>query len=376
MIRQDWSTLKKLMFMKAAAGGSVIEDTATGNPLTFTTDKAKPLKSLLIPFTPVQSGSGDPSPDNVRPVTGWTGLNVWHGGENLLDKQNVINGYFTTSGNETIIYSSNSGRIVWMPCKPNTTYMCHKMEGGQRFAVYCSENTPGANVVVNEPKVNTGNNSVRKVTTSENAKYLCMFVWLSSADTEITAQEMIDSVMVEAGNVTPSAYEPYTGATIPVDWTDEAGTVYGGTLDLVTGVLTVTYMQKVSDGSVVDDWSFGESSGLYRAICGSSRFNNNPPKASSTSTLKTNYFASASRSAIGNAYISSTNNFICYPPSEITTKEEWLAYLAEHPLQIVYELAEPITVQLTPTQITALIGTNTIWSDTNGENTVVYLKKA
>ena len=83
MIRQDWSTLKKLMFMKAAAGGSVIEDTATGNPLTFNTNVAKPLRSLLIPFTPVQSGTGDPSPDNVRPVVGITGLTAWRTGKNV-----------------------------------------------------------------------------------------------------------------------------------------------------------------------------------------------------------------------------------------------------------------------------------------------------
>ena len=45
-------------------------------------------------------------------------------------------------------------------------------------------------------------------------------------------------------------------------------------------------------------------------------------------------------------------------------------------IQVVYPLATPQEIQLTPEQITALVGDNTIWSDTNGENTVVYLKKA
>ena len=73
--------LQKLLMLSAlSSGGSVVEDTATGNPVTFETDLARPLKSLLIPFTPVQSGSGDPSPQNVRPIVPWNGLKVYHSG--------------------------------------------------------------------------------------------------------------------------------------------------------------------------------------------------------------------------------------------------------------------------------------------------------
>ena len=52
---------KRLLALAALSGGAApVERTATGNPLTFQTDLSKPLKSLLIPFTPVQSGTGDP----------------------------------------------------------------------------------------------------------------------------------------------------------------------------------------------------------------------------------------------------------------------------------------------------------------------------
>ena len=72
--------LFNLMLLKASTGKSV-EDTATGNPVTFLTDLAKPLKQLKINFLPVQSGTGDPSPTNVRPITGWTGVTVNHGAD-------------------------------------------------------------------------------------------------------------------------------------------------------------------------------------------------------------------------------------------------------------------------------------------------------
>ena len=39
---------------------------------SFTDGTANPLKSLTASIVPVQAGSGDPSPTNVRPISGWT----------------------------------------------------------------------------------------------------------------------------------------------------------------------------------------------------------------------------------------------------------------------------------------------------------------
>ena len=74
--------LRRLLLLSALMGGaSLVEDTATGNPVTFETDVSKPLVSLIANFLPVQTGSGDPSPDNIRPITGWTGVTVNHGAD-------------------------------------------------------------------------------------------------------------------------------------------------------------------------------------------------------------------------------------------------------------------------------------------------------
>lgn len=35
---------------------------------------------LVVGIDPVQTGTGDPAPDNVRPITGWTGANVYRSG--------------------------------------------------------------------------------------------------------------------------------------------------------------------------------------------------------------------------------------------------------------------------------------------------------
>lgn len=58
----------------------------------FRTDMATKLKNLKVYFSPVQSGSGDPSPDNVRPISGHTGLAVKQAGVNLLQCDTFTNG--------------------------------------------------------------------------------------------------------------------------------------------------------------------------------------------------------------------------------------------------------------------------------------------
>ena len=54
----------------------------------------------------------------------------------------------------------------------------------------------------------------------------------------------------------------------------------------------------------------------------------------------------------------------------VTTVQELKAWLSDNNLQIVYELATPQTIQLTPQEIKLLVGDNTIWSD--GQVTMVY----
>ena len=49
-----------------------------------------PLSELTIGIVPVQSGSGDPAPDNIRPISGWTGANVKRAGKNLLSKMTGV----------------------------------------------------------------------------------------------------------------------------------------------------------------------------------------------------------------------------------------------------------------------------------------------
>lgn len=55
-------------------------ETAPGNTsITFTTNVVDDIKDLYVDIVPKQSGSGDPSPDNIRPITGTDNLKFGHG---------------------------------------------------------------------------------------------------------------------------------------------------------------------------------------------------------------------------------------------------------------------------------------------------------
>lgn len=103
--------IRKLLLMHVAAGGKLIDYTETGNPVSFTTNVSKPL-SVLAAFSPVQAGSGDTSPENVRPITGWSGVTAWRTGVNLFDEaytgidENMHREYVFV-GNNTVYISTS-----------------------------------------------------------------------------------------------------------------------------------------------------------------------------------------------------------------------------------------------------------------------------
>ena len=192
----------------------------------------------------------------------------------------------------------------------------------------------------------------------------------------ITAENFVSwdnyDLMLVSGS-TEMPYEPYQGVAIPISWQSEAGTVYGGTLDVTTGTLVI-------DRAEVD--------------LGTLRW------AKYADETRNNFYTSLGPQAKGVA-IGTISNSICsrYAPTTYATvcginpsnghniasttralyiHDDSLAdadaatfKTAMSGVQLVYELAEPQTYQLTPTEIRTLLGQNNIWADT-GDTSVEY----
>lgn len=346
LFRKNMTPIRKLLLMKMFAGGVPISEyTATGNPLTFNTNVAKPLKSLTIPWTPVQSGTGDPSPENVRSISGVSGVNVWQTGKNLFDGEypEIVPAplYYRAIyvGNETVTVSSD---IV----KTGTSSYSNL------FALAGNVSTGAA----------TGINDVREGV-SRTITPINGYITLAYRSFEDVDPRDYHT-QIEVGS-TATPYTPYTGTTKSIVFPDEVGTVYGGSLDVVSGVLTVEwagFRKTWGDGGSATDMGSDITRKVYPMVdyltTGSSNNMCNIAPYGSNENADIHFYYSGSGSTNRNCRL--------FLPSDTPDSTE---------ITVITKLSQTYTIQLTPTQVNALLGDNVIWSDTNGTNTAVYLKK-
>lgn len=145
-----------------------------------------------------------------------------------------------------------------------------------------------------------------------------------------------------------------------------AFTVYGGTLNVTTGELTVTKVK-----TYLNDLSWTLNSTTSNAFNGSFLTQTN---ANETDILCDTYEPSTS-TAVGNLTAGiavGANGRTCYiKDKRASTVAEIKAILAEENPSIVYPLATPQTYNLTPQQVQLLLGVNNLWAE-SGEIEVSY----
>ena len=156
--------------------------------------------------------------------------------------------------------------------------------------------------------------------------------------------------------------------------TDLGRTVYGGTLDVVSGVLTVTHAIRTFDGT--EDWRSPDGSGICWFRDDTLKKTSNYEGTIIASTMPTARTRRQLRDdfecGISGYEASGADNYwyIKAPNQTTQTNVALKAWLQANNAQVCYELATPQTYQLTPQQIDLLLGTNHLWSD--GEITVEY----
>lgn len=171
-----------------------------------------------------------------------------------------------------------------------------------------------------------------------------------------------------------TAYEPYQGQTISVTFPSEAGTVYGGTVDVTNRTLTV-------DRAMVSNFTWGRgdiSGGKYRYI---SILPTVGLPSDKNINLNKSYCNCLSILNNGQTYTGDQNGYTINTADNvtrlyvfiegITTVEQMNDFTNQNSMQLVYPLATPLTYTLTQQELTTLLGYNAIWADT-GDVTVEY----
>lgn len=348
----------------------------TGNVVSFADERGgNDLRNVLVDIMPNMAWSGDPSPTNIRAISGWSGVNVSAAGKNIFDYAHAswVNGY--TIAADGTITASDGYRYTeaYTKVEPNATYtgQLNVVTTNSRSylaAFYdADKNFISRSTIVSYTVISAGTGvKSGTITTPPN----CMFMRL------ISPISGMSDYQVEKGSVA-SEYEAF-GSIVSASWEP---VVYAGEADLTNGVLTVTHAIKTFDGTE----SFSGSDGrwwtlLSDAIAPNSRGAESTGWCShykvvtdvTSSTLadkqcaySNNLLSTAKRAFFQDSSYSDAASFKAYVAAQ---------YAAETPLQLVYRLETPLTYQFDPIVVETHKGMNNISADA-GDITVTRYSK-
>lgn len=348
---------------------------ASGVLVTHNNFEGMPLNCVTT-IAPKQEGSGEPSPDNVRPISGGTSAKLTRCGKNLLEytsmtvETTTINGVTYTvnsDGSITANGTATSTSILMLTSSDSNPKLRNALLGNQITMSGCPSGG-GTNKYVIRLFQHAGENSrvddagSGVTTTFVNADLpfnVAIIVWSG-----VTVSNLVFRPMIRFAADTDASHKPYTDDTFAASF---GQTVYGGTMDWTAGVLTVDRALKSFTGS--EYWeksSFTKADRFISPVTGA---------LASSDVICSHGNGGGSIDDLNHCYITASSNFAWnYSAYGSTTVDELRAYLAAQdaagtPVQVVYKLATPYTIQLAPNEILALAGMNNIWCNA-GKTTV------
>lgn len=326
-----------------------------------------PLKQCVVQIEPVQEGDGDPSPENIRPISGWTGATVTRAGLNLFGGmlmrdgvQHCIQAAVDHPDEKYITFGAAAAAVpggftalcgLTGRFKENTAYTfiltISKNSGtGSNMRIWYTDGTG-----VNIPQVSAPDTKETIIFVTSANKTVYRFGKTNSSGA--TSLYYNESGIFE-GNLTAEDFVPYNGDSYPVTFPAEAGTVYRGYIDLVNGKLVVDALLRSLNSF---SWSYYASAGYFRtpALTTSS---GEPIAAEAYLAQKTISSSSpdltCGRQSGGNRLAIKDSKY----NGDVT---EWLTAVGD--TNVLIPLDTPIEYAINPTKISTLFGVNNIFAD-------------
>ena len=335
----------------------------TGNPVVCYPVAGYPL-GCKVSWEPTQEGTGDPSPDNIRPIHGRDSVTVERCGENLLNiapftklteqgitYEYVANGGIHISGTALTSVTSPMFSVWYLP--PGKYYGADSGEGiGTSIVVHRN----GRNVWLSAK-------GTFAILAGDVIKFWCL-----SVNSGKTVGKTLYPYIVP-GTTAPTTYTPYTGQTATLTLPH---TIYGGTVDVVRGSGEKAW----NEIALIDTYGWYASTNQYRTfyyvniknITRTTVENSGYAKNWKCTHFKSEAYSYAQSGDRDNtvSFQSDKETLVITFPGSIDELKSYLAaqYAAGTPVQIAYKLAEPVPFTATGAQpISALSGANTVITD-------------
>ena len=203
----------------------------SGNPVVCHPVEGYPL-SAVVSLEPKQAGTGEPSPENVRPISGYDNVQVTRCGKNLLG----ISLPYSFSNDSSTRFSLDLDLTGTFAFSAQIDFT----EPGITSSALFSFVVDGTVQYISSGTINVG-----KILTGHLSK-LSLINWSNSEGT-------INEIQLEFGS-TPTPYEPYQPGTTATLTLPE--TIYGGAVDAVSGVGRKTwgYIASYNGESLPGEW--------------------------------------------------------------------------------------------------------------------------
>ena len=296
------------------------------------------LGSSITPYAPYS---------NICPISGRTGVTVERTGINLFDADNLLYtqcnptdtryaNVFTQSGTYAIkAYATGGPAYIYARKK----YADGSFDGSPTYIVANTSSTP-------------------KIVTVNSGEILFIYDAVVHTEDESKALFKAWKIQVAYSVTQPDSYYDYIGTTYPVTWQSEAGTVYGGTVDVVTGVLTVTYAM-VDLGTL--RWYYIGSRNIFEAdLVNAKPFANTEVATALCSQYVTKTYGNVYENVFDGSISIAVNSRVYVYDSAYTDVASFTQAMSG--VQFCYELATPQTYQLDPQTVSMLLGANNVWA--------------
>lgn len=345
------ATTPKQILLLTSSYGSVGSITPNNRSVTFTLTESKTISRVCVNtnlndeldikgYVQIESGSTATSfapYSNICPISGRSSVGVTRCGKNLWNK--------TLQASTPIKFDTVVGEKY--------TVSAERVDSSITTYLIIQKKAIGSSTWTDVSYVMSGGNPTARTITAEDGYEYALYSNPSYYN--------IKNIQIELGT-TATTYEPYNGHTYTIPL---GQTVYGGTLDAVSGVLTIDKAYALLNDADKWETSSGTTQFQYTQdfsdrklfntsiiglICSSYKV--------STSDQNTCRWRGATSLRFGIISNSLTLN-------DIKTQAQ------NNEIAICYELATPITIQLTPTQIQTLKGQNNIFSD-SGDVAIEY----
>ena len=309
-------------------------------------------ESVLIDENQLESGSTATTfapYENICPISGFTEASILDHGKNLVSS--IESGSWSSTG-ANAINNERLRTVDFISVEGGKTYTVSATNGKQVYIASWEKNDYSADYL----SVSNWQNSPYTVTLPSNAHYAKVMVRNSN---NATIQPSDTSLQMEHGS-TPTTYEPYTAHTATIQLGD---TIYGGTVNATTGAMTVDRGYAEFDGSV-DEQIFIVDNYRRAKILYS---NVKTYDGTSISSMKCDKLKTITNNGtyMGNVGISQdTDMLFVADGTNNMNANDFREWLSNNPIHVAFELATPITIQLTPQQIQLLDGYNLMSANT------------